>query len=140
MWENLKEEYNIILTWQVPNSPETNMFDLGACMTIQPVVEELHRPWLTNKNELANTAMQAFDEFDGQTKLAAIAAHRELVLDLIIKGKGGNYLVKMKRGMLTKTLLGKRLPNSDIYNQQRELLVIDDLEDEMGNDETFEFF
>ena len=70
----LKDKFNIILTWQVPNSPETNMLDLGAWMTIQSVVEELHRQRLMNEDALADTVMQAFDEFDGQTKFAAIAA------------------------------------------------------------------
>ena len=68
-----------------------------------------------------------------------IAAHWELMLDLIIKGKGGNDLVETKRGTLTKTLLGKkRLPNSDIYSQQRQPLDVDDLDDELENDETGE--
>ena len=60
------------------------------------------------------------------------------MLDLIIKGKGGNDLVETKRGTLTKTLLGKRLPNSDIYSQQRQPLDLDDLDDELENDETGE--
>ena len=74
---------------------------------------------------------------DRLSKLAAIAAHWELVLDLIIEGKGGNDLIETKRGTLPKTLLGKRPPNSDINNQQREPLVIDDSDNEMCNDETF---
>jgi hypothetical protein len=126
----LKKDYNVILTWQVPNSPETNMLDLGAWMTIQSVVEELHRQRLMNENALAATVVQAFDEFDGHTKLAAIAARWELVLDLIIEDNGGNDLVETKRGTLTKTLLGKRLPNSDLYNQERKPLELDDSDDE----------
>ena len=35
----LYEDYFVILEWQVPNSPETNMMDLGAWMAIQSVVE-----------------------------------------------------------------------------------------------------
>ena len=128
----------MILTWQVPNSPEIYMLDLGAWMTIQSVVEELHRQRLMNENALADTVMQAFEEFDGHTKLAVIAARWELVLDLIIEGKGGNDLVKTKRGTLTKTLLGKRLPNSDIYNQERAPLDVDDSDDELENDVTGE--
>ena len=62
--------------------------------------------------------IQAFDEFDGYNKLEAIAKRRELVLDLIQEAKGGNELVEMNRDTLTKTLRGKRLPNSDIYNME----------------------
>ena len=131
--EILKDKYNVILEWQVPNSPETNMLDLGAWMSIQSVVEELHRQRLMNEDALADTVMQAFEEFDGPTKLAAIAARWELVLDLILEDKGGNDLVETKRGTLTKTLNGKRLPNSDIYNQERIPLVVDDSDDECAN-------
>ena len=67
-----------------------------------------------------------------------IAAHWELMLDLIIKGKGGNDLVETKRGTLKKTLLGKRLLKSDIYNQQRQPLDVDDSDDELENDVTGE--
>ena len=136
--EVLKEKYNVILNWQVPNSPETNMLDLGAWMTIQSVVEELHRQRLMNEDALADTVMQAFEEFDGNTKLAAINARWELVLDLIIEDKGGNDLVETKRGTLTKTLKGKRLPNSDIYNQERIPLVVDDSDEECDNEESVE--
>ena len=109
------------------------MLDLGAWMSIQSVVEELHRQRLMNEDALADTVMQAFEEFDGPTKLAAIAARWELVLDLILEDKGGNDLVETKRGTLTKTLNGKRLPNSDIYNQERIPLVVDDSDDECAN-------
>jgi hypothetical protein len=126
----LKDKFNIILEWQVPNSPETNMLDLGAWMTIQSVVEELHRQRLMNENALADTVMQAFADFDGKTKLAAIAARWELVLDLILEDNGGNDLVETKRGTLTKTLLGKRLPISDVHNQERKPLEVEDSDDD----------
>ena len=47
-----------------------------------------------NNNALSDTVFQAFDEFDGFTKLAAIGRRWETVLDLIIEGKGGNDLVE----------------------------------------------
>ena len=112
----LKDKYNTILEWQVPNSPETNMLDLGAWMTIQSMVEELHQQQLMNKDALADAVMQAFVEFDERIKLAVIAACWELILDLILEDNSGNDLIEMKRGMLMKMLLGKRLPNSNVYN------------------------
>ena len=60
------------------------------------------------------------------------------MLDLITEDKGGNDLVETKRGTLTKTLNGKRLPNSDIYNQERIPLVVDDSDDECDNEELVE--
>ena len=114
------------------------MLDLGAWMTIQSVVEEMHRQRMMNENALADTVMQAFDEFDGATKLAAIARRWELVLDLIIEDDGGNDLVETKRGSLTKTLLGQRLPNSDVYNMERQPLPIVDSESDSDDDEAME--
>ena len=51
-------------------------------------------------------------------------------MDLIIEDNGGNDLVETRRGTLTKTLLGKRLPNSDVYNQERKPLVVEDSSDD----------
>ena len=112
----LYEDYFIILLWQVPNSPETNMLDLGAWMTIQSVVEKLHRQRVMNEDALADTIEEAFDNFDGYTKLAAIARRWELVLDLILDDDGGNDLVETKRGVLTKPLVGTVLPRADVYS------------------------
>ena len=39
----LKDEFNILLQWQVPNSPETNMLDLGVWMALQSFVEAIHK-------------------------------------------------------------------------------------------------
>ncbi len=39
----LIEKYNIIVVWQVPNSPQTNLLDLGFWATHQALVERLHR-------------------------------------------------------------------------------------------------
>ena len=106
------------------------MLDLGAWMTIQSVVENMHRQRPMNEDALARTVMEAYEAFDGTTKLAAIARRWELVLDLIIENKGGNDLVETKRGSLTKSLSGKQLPLSDIYSMRGE-----DLEGEF-NDES----
>ena len=39
----LKTKYNAEIVWQVPNSPELNMLDLGAWMAIQSEVDEIHK-------------------------------------------------------------------------------------------------
>ena len=39
--KKLKEDYNIILKHQVPNSPETNLLDLGVWRALQSAVENL---------------------------------------------------------------------------------------------------
>ena len=47
--ERLEIVYNVRVNWQVPNSPNTNMLDLGVLMTFQSKVEELHC-WLVMDN------------------------------------------------------------------------------------------
>ena len=56
-----------------------------------------------NEDMLADKVFQAFDEFDGYTKLASVAKRWETVPDLIVEGEGGNDLVESHRGALTKT-------------------------------------
>ena len=117
----LYKDYLVILEWQeVPNSPETNELDLGAWISIQSVVEKLHRNWVMNEKALSDIIFQAFEEFDGCTKLAAIAQRWELVLDLILDDNGGNDLVETKRGSLTKLLIGSVLLCADVYSMEAE--------------------
>ena len=40
--EYLVANYNIVVHNQVPRSPETNMPELGACMTIKSKVKKYH--------------------------------------------------------------------------------------------------
>jgi hypothetical protein len=98
----LHEEFNVSVEWQVPNSPETNLLDLGGWVTIQSLVEWLHRQRLMNADVLAGTVLEAWDAFDAK-KLTKISLRWEKVLRLIIKGGGTNDFVEKERG-LTKPL------------------------------------
>ena len=37
----LREKYNVILVFQIPNSPETNLLHLGVWRSLQSLVEKL---------------------------------------------------------------------------------------------------
>ena len=39
--DTLLREYNIVVHWQIPNSPELNLLDLGIWQMIQSDVEKL---------------------------------------------------------------------------------------------------
>ena len=56
----LKEEYNIVVHWQIPNSPETNLLDLGAWMALQSIEEKHHRLLIMYKDVLAKTIEGSF--------------------------------------------------------------------------------
>ena len=35
----LRDKFNVVILWQIPNLPESNMLDLGVWTTIQSVIE-----------------------------------------------------------------------------------------------------
>ena len=93
----LLEEFNVIIIWQVANSPETNMLDLGAWMSVQSHVEDIHKNQVMQNDVLAESVTYAFGELE-ESVLINVYDRWETVLDLIIKGSGGNNLVKKERG------------------------------------------
>ena len=56
----LKENYNVLIEWQVPQSLETNMLDLGVWVAIQHQVEAFHRLLVLQKDQLAKSVNRAF--------------------------------------------------------------------------------
>jgi hypothetical protein len=99
----LLKKYRIIIVWQVPNSPKTNLLDLGFWATQQAIVERLHRLCRMDPDGLSRTVRGAFLLVEAGT-ISKIFKRWELVLQLIMSGKGSNELVESKRG-LTKSLL-----------------------------------
>jgi hypothetical protein len=99
----LRKKYNIWVEWQIPNSPETNLLDLGFWATHQAIVERLHRLKRMEVDALARTVRDTFFLVDSE-KIDSIFKRWELVLTLIIKGNGTNDLVETRRG-LTKSLV-----------------------------------
>ena len=55
----LKSEYNVEICWQVSNSPETNILDLGVWCLLQSLVEHLHRLKRMNEEALARNVLEA---------------------------------------------------------------------------------
>jgi hypothetical protein len=58
-------KFNILVIWQIPNSPETNMLDLGVWGTIQEMVEYLHRQRCMDVDVLAKSVEEAFSILNG---------------------------------------------------------------------------
>jgi hypothetical protein len=105
----LNEEFNAIVLWQIFNSPEMNMLNLGACLTIQYIVAHMHRGKLVLKDALCKTVYHVFDSLES-VKLSNIAKQWEYVLDLIVLVKGSNDFVKLCHGLTTSLA---DLPNLD---------------------------
>lgn len=60
----LKEMYNVEVKWQIPNSPEMNMLDLGTRLCLQSKVEVKHKQKVMNKDVLAHTVDKCWNDVD----------------------------------------------------------------------------
>ena len=92
----LLQSYKVQVIWQVPNSPETNMLDLGAWMSVQSQVEEEHRNKVMQNDVLAQSVESAFQNLS-QTVLTNTYNRWKLNPELILKDEGDNKLVEKCR-------------------------------------------
>ena len=93
----LQKEYNVIVDWQVANSPESNMLDLGAWMLMQSCVEMLHNNKVMEENVLTSGIRNAIFHLDWGV-LQRIYDRWVKVLDLMLLGNGSNKLVETHQG------------------------------------------
>ena len=73
--------------------------NLGVWMSFQNVVEKLHFRQCTEVKALANMVNKAWDELE-PIKLENVYNQCKMVLNLIIKDKGGDGKIESKRGKL----------------------------------------
>ena len=100
----LKRSHNIIVEWQIVNSPETNLLDLGCWVTImQLMAEKMHKFKCMESDALACSIRSTFIAFDPQS-IQKVWDPWKLVLDLIIFWNGSNDFVELHRGKLTSLL------------------------------------
>ena len=95
----LFDEYNVKIIWQIPNSPETNMLDLGVWCMLQSYVEYIHMGRAMKPDTLSLSVHEAFEDFDGFDKLGEVGLRWKKVLELIMAGNGTNDLVEKCRGI-----------------------------------------
>ena len=100
----LKEKYNVIVHWQIANSPETNLLDLGAWMSLQCIVEKHHRLLVKDKDALAKTVESGFACLSEKV-LTRIHRRWLKVLDLIIEDNGNNDKVESHQGLKTNPMI-----------------------------------
>ena len=93
----LKSDYNINIEWQVIQSPETNILDLGVWCLLQSLVEYLHQCKRMKEDSLAQTIEWAWELVNGSTKFHAVYERWKKVLSLILLGGGGNLLAEKCR-------------------------------------------
>ena len=115
-------EFNINVINQIPNSPETNMLDLGTWMSIQVQVQKEHFRKVKRQDALAASVDAAWESFGNKTTLEKIHKRWKKVMHLIIEADGGNELVEADRGLTTS------LFNVDVENEPN-----------IDNDDNFEY-
>ena len=98
---------------------------------MQSVVENLHCQRPINEDTLVASVVEVNHNFDGVLKFSAIDRYWLMVLDLIEENKGGNDLVEIKCGSLTKPLIGNQLPLTDVYSL-RGVKLVADFDEEMN--------
>ena len=96
----LKDDFNIILKHQVPNSPETNLLDLGVWRALQSKVESISFQNRFDTEVLADTVEEAWRAFPSHT-IGKVHSKWLRVLELIKLDGGGNRYVEELRGKLT---------------------------------------
>ena len=109
----LEEDFNIILKHQVPNSPETNLLDLGVWRSLQSAVENLSYQKRFDPDVLAQTVNDAWDKFPAKT-IQKVYNRWVRVLELIKLDDGGNRYVEELRGKLTNDPTKTRKVDEDI--------------------------
>ena len=95
----LKSDYNIEIKWQVSQSPETNILDLGVWCLLQSLVEYLHRRKQMKEDSLARTIGCAWDLVNGATQFKVVHKSWKKVLSLNLLRSGGDSLVEKCQGI-----------------------------------------
>ena len=125
----LEQDFNIELVHQVPNSPETNLLDLGVWRAVQSKVEKLSWRKRQDPNVLAETVEQAWDDFQTAT-IGKVYKRWKRVLELIKLDGGGNRYVEELRGRLTND------PNANEEDEDTAFAArIEAIRNEQENDE-----
>lgn len=95
----LKENHNIRVVWQVPQSPETNILDLGVWCSLQSYVEIEHRLKMkSSRDALARTCETVWWTKFPASKFDNVSNRWIKVLKIICNTKGDNVKSDAFRG------------------------------------------
>jgi hypothetical protein len=100
-WEtftmNLEEKYKVKIIRQCPQSPETNLLDLGIWMSIQTAVEKAMCMKRGDIQALVNAVNDAWDTRLSEKAFNNVYERLQNVLAMIDDDKGGNAKVEENR-------------------------------------------
>ena len=94
----LKDEYNIQIVHQIPQSPDTNVLDLGIWMSLQSAVEKTHRLQRGDKDALHQSVMKVWKDVASEEAFVKVFDRLKKNYAIIKKDKGNNDYVEDFRG------------------------------------------
>ena len=125
--ESLKTNFNINIVWQVPQSPDTNLLDLGVWCALQSAIELCHRTKTkSNQDALARSMEKAWEDMP-QAIFEAVACRWAKVLQIICHTRGDNVKSDAFRGKAT-------VPTFELADLEAELADEDDTENQVIED------
>jgi hypothetical protein len=120
-WEtftnSLTTKYKVKIIQQCPQSPETNVLDLGIWLSIQAAVEKRMHLREGDKEALANATTEAWKAHLSAESFTRVCDRLRNVLALTAEDNGGNALVEEKRG---KAFRGLDLPVQEQLEEDDE--------------------
>ena len=127
--QHLKQRYNVIVVWQVPYSPETNMLDLGVWVALQSFTEHLHKKRVMHADVLSQSVYEAYQKIDASI-FSKVYQRWRLVLKLIKAGRGTNNLVEAHRGLKINLAQLPEVPDLDSDDEETVRGLVQKAEDE----------
>lgn len=121
--------FNVIVIWQVPRSPETNILDLGVWMSIQTSVQRVHRGRRCQHSALAKSVEDAWESYLNEKAFMNVWRRLRVVLRCILDDKGGNQTVESKRGALFRdaTIVDLTMDEDTIPGVQERVEMVPDV-------------
>ena len=94
----MKNDYNIIPVHQIPQSPETNVLDLGIWMSLQSAVEKCHRLRRGDNDALRATIMKVWKDVASEEAFVKVFERLKKNYAVIEKSQGSNDYCEEFRG------------------------------------------
>ncbi len=93
----IRNEYNVVIKFQPPRSPEVNALDLGNWMSLQPAVERRQQYRRGDTDALARTVNEAWNDLPAYT-IQKVFDRIPLAHQLIVDSGGDNLNIEDIRG------------------------------------------
>ena len=94
----MKNDFNIILVHQIPQSTDTNILDLGIWLSLQSTVEKCHRLRRGDKDSLYATVMKVWKDVASEEAFLNVFEGLKKNYAVIEKNQGSNDYCEEFRG------------------------------------------